>query len=338
MTDDMAASTLRKCPVAHKSTPEQRGVVAPATPRKCPVAHRTTPPPTYEEMEKDFTTQGKPSSLECPFARMTKAGSSDIADSIDPITAEFHADTLSAQSLDAARSCGKCPIRFLDKHSPEEVAQYFENHKHELPRSHEICVKRYQQNETSIRQLDAKYGNIVSMIQGLGNKHKQYLPSEEQAALDGSDQKSTAAVENWAKNVKGDTNTADGADDEVEDEPRLSQFEKPLREIRVGESPTRPWGIHVPADRAKASSVASSPKPFAVPSPKTDAPSPQAKPVVSNVTPSAASTRVSASHATSTRSRGRRPNQVIFNGPVFLGYSPEQAAQFLNQIGARHGH
>lgn len=330
MTDDMAASTLRKCPVAHtKSTPGQDGAVPLPTPRKCPVAHRVTPPSTYEEMEKDFTTQGKPSSLECPFAKMTKAHSPGVAESIDPIAAEFHADALSAQSLDAARACGKCPIRFLDKHSPEEVAQYFENHKHELPRSHEVCVKRYQQNETSIRQLDAKYGNIVSMIQGLGNKHKQYLPSEEQAALDGSDQKSTAAVENWAKNVDGDTNIIDGADGEVEDEPRMSHFDKPLRDVRVGESPTRPWGIHVPADRTQA--------PSAAPSTKLDAASPQVKPVAGVISPSVASRRISASHATSTRSRGRRPNQIIFNGPVFLGYSPEQAAQFLNQIGARHG-
>ena len=330
MTDDMAASTLRKCPVAHtKSTPGQDGAVPLPTPRKCPVAHRVTPPSTYEEMEKDFTTQGKPSSLECPFAKMTKAHSPGVAESIDPIAAEFHADALSAQSLDAARACGKCPIRFLDKHSPEEVAQYFENHKHELPRSHEVCVKRYQQNETSIRQLDAKYGNIVSMIQGLGNKHKQYLPSEEQAALDGSDQKSTAAVENWAKNVDGDTNMIDGADGEVEDEPRMSHFDKPLRDVRVGESPARPWGIHVPADRPQAPSAALSTK--------LDAASPEIKPVAGGVSPSVASTRISASHATSTRDRGRRPNQIIFNGPVFLGYSPEQAAQFLNQIGARHG-
>ncbi|KAK5955108.1 hypothetical protein OHC33_003787 [Knufia fluminis] len=337
---NMAGVTARKCPVAHNIKPAEDGTVSVSTPRKCPVAHKSTPPPTYQEMEKDFTTQGKPSSLECPFAKMTKTGGiSDIAESIDPIAAEFHADTLSAQSLDAARGCGKCPIRFLDKHSPEEVAQYFENHKHELPRSHEICVKRYQQNENSIRQLDAKYGNIVSMIQGLGNKHKQYLPEGEQAALSGSDRKSTAAVEKWAENVDGSSSMVDevALDGEAEREPRASHFDKPLRDVRVGESPTRPWGIHVPADRSKAPSAASLPRRSVVPTAKLDAETSQTKPVVDGVTTGAASTRASASQATSKRSRSRRPNQIIFNGPVFLGYSPEQAAQFLNQIGTRHG-
>ena len=56
---------------------------------------------------------------------------------------------------------GVCPIRFLDQHSPEEVATYFEKHKHELPRSHEVCVRRYQKNEEQIRKLDAKYGSPV---------------------------------------------------------------------------------------------------------------------------------------------------------------------------------
>ncbi len=331
LRDDMAGPPARRCPVALKSAPVDGGNVSVSTPRKCPVAHKPTPPPTYEELERDFTTQGKPSGLECPFAKMTKAGIPDVADSIDPIAAEFHADTLSAQSLDAARACGKCPIRFLDKHSPEEVAQYFENHKHELPRSHEICVKRYQQNENSIKQLDAKYGNIVSMIQGLGNKHKQYLPSEERAAMSGSDQKSTAAVEKWANNVDGETNIVDG---EVEPESRVSHFDKPLRDIRVGESPTRPWGIHVPAGRSKAPSIASSPKRSVIPSMKLDPDTPQTKPAAEGLTPKPASTTVSASHATSRPGRGRRSNQIIFNGPVFLGYSPEQAAQFLNQIGA----
>ena len=340
LRDDMAGlPAARKCPVTHKAAPTEGDAVVVKALRKCPVAHKLAHSPTYEEMEKDFTTQGKPSSLECPFAKMTKAGTPDIANSIDPIAAEFHADTLSAQSLDAARACGKCPIRFLDKHSPEEVAQYFENHKHELPRSHEICVKRYQQNETSIRQLDAKYGNIVSMIQGLGNKHKQYLPDKERAAMSSSDQKSTAAVEKWANNVDGDTDIVDGNDVDGEAEPdsRLSHFEKPLRDIRVGESPTRPWGIHVPADRPNAPSAASSPKPSAVPSVKLDGEKSESKPVVDDCTPDATSTRASASHISSKRSRGRRPNQIIFNGPVFLGYSPEQAAQFLNQIGANHG-
>ena len=39
-------------------------------------------------------------------------------------------------------------------------------------------MRRYQSNEEQIRQLDAKYGNLVSMIQGLGAKHKEMLPEE----------------------------------------------------------------------------------------------------------------------------------------------------------------
>jgi len=60
----------------------------------------------------------------------------------------------------------------MDQHSPEEIAKYFENHKHEIPRSHAICVNRFQRNGESMRQIDEKYGNLVNMIQGLGQKHK----------------------------------------------------------------------------------------------------------------------------------------------------------------------
>ena len=54
--------------------------------------------------------------------------------------------------------------------------QYFEKHKHELPRSHEVCINRFQSNAQSIEELDRKYGDLVSMIQGLGQKHQDYLP------------------------------------------------------------------------------------------------------------------------------------------------------------------
>ncbi|KKF94247.1 hypothetical protein CFO_g3404 [Ceratocystis platani] len=74
-----------------------------------------------------------------------------------------------------------CPIRYLDKHTPEEIAQYVEKHKHQIPRSHEICVRRYQQSDEQVRKLDAKYGNLVSMIEGLSQLHKPMLASEEAA-------------------------------------------------------------------------------------------------------------------------------------------------------------
>lgn len=155
---------------------------------------------------------------------------------------------------------GVCPIRFLDQHSPEEVATYFEKHKHELPRSHEVCVRRYQSNEEQIRELDAKYGNLVSMIQGLGKKHKDYLPNEpdpEAEDFEGEEvfeeAKDNEKVRRWASSVSaqapGDIN--DDHDNEFgeehgQEEERLQHFERPLRDIRVGESPSRPWGISVP--------------------------------------------------------------------------------------------
>lgn len=282
-------------------------------------------------MEKDFTTQGKPSSLECPFAQMTKDGTIDPSGQPDPIAAEFHADSLSARSLDEARACGRCPMRFMDKHSPEEIAEYFEKHKHELPRSHEICVKRYQKNESSIRELDEKYGNIVSMIQGLGNKHKQYLKSEDQEDQSGTDQKSNEAVAKWAKDVDG---SADGEAIDTEDTGRVSRFDKPLPDIRVGESPSRPWGISVPVNRPRAPSAVFSQQDLAHSTDKLNTTSPSSKPAIEQVKPATIRSSQSKSVATTSRSRGSRRTQIVFNGPVFLGYSPEQAAVFLQHLGS----
>jgi hypothetical protein len=158
---------------------------------------------------------------------------------------------------------GVCPIRFLDQHSPEEVATYFENHKHELPRSHEVCVRRYQSNEDQIKELDAKYGNLVSMIQGLGQKHKDYLPedpddAEGEIASVLSDEK----VRKWASSVGAQTPAGDvAAVDQEDEEERKPHFERNLREVRVGESPSRPWGIQVPLQYLEkaASTVSSNP-------------------------------------------------------------------------------
>lgn len=160
-------------------------------------------------------------------------------------------DKLQIESVEG----GVCPIRFLDQHSPEEVATYFEKHKHELPRSHEVCVMRYQSNEEQIKELDAKYGNLVSMIQGLGQRHKEMLPEDivvedEEDDVDGSEKAlSDEKIRKWAKSVSAQ---APDAEVEVEEqtEERLPHFERPVRDIRVGESPSRPWGIHVPAKYA----------------------------------------------------------------------------------------
>lgn len=171
-----------------------------------------------------------------------------------------------------------CPIRFMDKHSPEEIAEYFEEHKHELPRSHEVCVKRFQSNADSIAKLDEKYGNLVAMINGLGKYHKPMMPEnpeaeegEEEEAVD--DPKRDAKIEAWSKAVSHSSEGAEKEEDfasrevdmnEVEAEGRLGHFERPLKEIRVGESPSRPWGVPIPSkylDREDdAQSISSAPK------------------------------------------------------------------------------
>ncbi|KAN0122370.1 hypothetical protein V8E51_000696 [Hyaloscypha variabilis] len=232
-------------------------------------------------LEVDFTTQGKKSSLLCPFAQSPAAQDKMASpnaqhshatlpshsgtqesdrpltpldptphQSADPICAALYAETLSSPPPSVTGSAAKCPIRYLDQHSPEEVAKYFETHKHEIPRSHEICVKRYQRNEADIKKLDAKYGNLVSMIQGLGQKHQPMLPTKEEEESVEVEQVSNERVENWAKAVSVD-GVGQEEDEErfvpEDDEDRESRFDRPLKEIRVGESPSRPWGIHIPA-------------------------------------------------------------------------------------------
>jgi hypothetical protein len=253
-------------------------------------------------LEQDFTVPGTPSRLDCPFAsmerrklsshaasvvsrynpesvrhgrtpsRVTGRASSSARNSIvDPIkevcAMESHKkNKIVPPSVQGSSTDKVCPIRFLDQHSPEEVAAYFELHKHELPRSHEICVKRYQSNEDQIRELDAKYGNIVSMIQGLGQKHVSLLPEnlgdEHQHAERGFDEDERTShekIRQWASTVGTGPNALaeDGVEEKREkqeegnEEERLSRFDRPLKDVRLGESPSRPWGIQVPIDAGK---------------------------------------------------------------------------------------
>jgi hypothetical protein len=296
----------------------------------------------------DFTTPGIKGSLECPFAKM-QHNRPITPTSIDPIAAEFHQDQISIQASDGPPNTSKCPIRFLDQHSPEEVAKYFENHKHEIPRSHEICVKRYQQNEHSIRELDAKYGSLVNMIQGLGVKHKQYLPEKEAGeAEDTGDEEdgntSTQAVEKWAENVSQPAD-AEPEDLALDDEDRLPRFEKPLRPIRVGESPSRPWGISVPVAPDAPSSIPDHRATItSVTAPvHTSSASVPARPfdhggkVGDEVKAETEKTQEQPSNTAAHTSAAAKPAvptlpQIVFNGPVFFGYSPEQATAFLQSM------
>lgn len=301
----------------------------------------------------DFTTPGIQGSLECPFAAMQHK-LPITSNSVDPIAAEFHQEHVSVQASEGAPNPSKCPIRFLDQHSPEEVAKYFENHKHEIPRSHEICVKRYQQNEHSIRELDAKYGNLVNMIQGLGVKHKQYLPEKEAGDAEDFDEEddkpSVQAVEKWADNVSQPVHV-EPEDFALDDEDRVPRFEKPLREVRVGESPSRPWGISIPVapqsprsvalsdDRVRAEPSVMADEATSAPAQKSTTACPfghgskgcdSVKQERNREHPETANTDAAAAVKTSTSPSP----QIAFNGPVFFGYSPEQAIAFLQSMNA----
>ncbi len=180
-----------------------------------------------------------------------------------------------SQPAPANDASAKCPIRYMDQHSPEEIAHYVETHKHQIPRSHELCVRRYQKNEDQIKKLDAKYGNLAGMIKDLGKVHQPMLPSagaeaEAENEVDGA---SNERVENWAHEVSASAavdpdrtqTVAPDDDDDVEDPDRQSHFHRPLKEVRVGESPSRPWGISVPAYDAASSASQENRRPTSPP-------------------------------------------------------------------------
>ena len=218
-------------------------------------------------LEQDFTVEGRKGLLECPFSKkevvaeepngVVPAAVNAAVDptphhSADPICAAMYEETMSAPAPSGENgngSASKCPIRFLDQHSPEEIAQYVEKHKHQIPRSHEVCVRRYQKSQEQIRMLDAKYGNLASMIQSLSHLHQPMLPTAE---LGGVDEASNERVETWAHGVS--VTGAEALEEHEAQEPpenasadeRESHFDRPLKEVRVGESPSRPWGISVP--------------------------------------------------------------------------------------------
>ncbi|KAL8870529.1 MAG: hypothetical protein Q9174_003451 [Haloplaca sp. 1 TL-2023] len=222
-----------------------------------------------------------------------------------------------------ASSASKCPIRYLDQQSPEDIAEYFKNHQHEIPRSHEICVKRYQRNEDQIKQLDHKYGSLVNMIQGLGLKHQPMLHTKDEESMS-QDQASQAKIQAWNQTIGQEQTKVKVEEDAGEDksvEQRQGHFERPLKEIRVGESPSRPWGISVPQGahippsapghhEQTGGDVSNQPE---VPTPAS-APLPGA-----TVLPTRAR---NASHSNSS---------MLFTGPVFIGYPPDQIAQLLQQ-------
>jgi hypothetical protein len=312
-----------------------------------------------EILEHDFTTRnGTHSNLDCPFAKITNGD--PPKETSDPIAAEFHGDgSVGSGTAYAQQNPNKCPIRYLDQHSPEEVAKYFENHKHEIPRSHAICISRYQQNDAKIRQLDAKYGNLRDMIQSLGVQHQQYLPAKDRQehVRRPSSPPVAVAVEQWAGNVSRRSAEADaapivaqtgenGAEDEDQGE-RVHNFERPLREIRLGESPSRPWGIAVPLAQETAASAVPSDKgiePLSLDgldadhTPTAEKQKAEEKPAARCPFDPDASKKAlpngvchggdTAAGEAQTIEPSSSP-QMIFHGPVFFGYSPEQVKALM---------
>ena len=341
--------------------------------------------------EQDFTTQGSKGDLGCPFASRTaleetldlRSRSSNGArqfrpDSLPtppdlkdlllqyPVTAEYQAADVVSPPASAQGTASKCPIRLLDKHSPEEVAQYFQSHKHEIPRSHEVCVKRYQTNEESIRQLDAKYGSLVNMIQGLGVKHQPMLEPTDHELDIMQDQRSKEKVERWATNYTESAEAGTNQDNspDIISDTRSGHFDRPLEDIRVGESPSRPWGVHVPSAKGLALSSTSGEEidivpvtsalsdqvprsthselptvyPFGqraveaestvnVPEPsvKFDGRSPETTSRNDPIEPNISAGKPIPSSSPSSPSS---PSFVL-NGPIFIGYTAEQAAALL---------
>ncbi|KAF4123553.1 hypothetical protein GMORB2_6254 [Geosmithia morbida] len=224
-------------------------------------------------LEQDFTIEGKKGNLQCPFSRRQSPDRSGEEpeeeaddqpgpmphDIDDPICAAMYEESAALSHAAKSNTASKCPIRYMDKHSPEEIAHYVETHKHELPRSHEVCLRRYN-NEEQVKQLDSKYGNIVSMVEGLGQLHQSMLRESgeqlEPTRYVEGDKASNERVQKWATTVTASAasdleeaveNTAAPEPDEDDDDAaRQGRFDRPLKEVRVGESPSRPWGISVP--------------------------------------------------------------------------------------------
>ncbi|KZF24817.1 hypothetical protein L228DRAFT_243543 [Xylona heveae TC161] len=349
-------SSIPKCPVSGISSATNPHVAKPGEAKALGEGRTQCP---FASMQKQMmSSQASTSELQKPQLHSSPANDKDesVVDAKDPIAVEALQHEHISQPHSSAGSASRCPIRFLSQHSPEEVAQYFETHKHELPRSHEICVKRYQTNEQSIRELDAKYGNLVSMIQGLGMKHQPLLPRSPANELNADKSDSDVMVQKWAKTVASSLENDEPAKvdgPEAGEEQRESHFDRPMKEIRVGESPSRPWGIAVPAasslSTGRSFQTHSSPAKSATSSKlklHKRAPSDRKQPSslcqdnVSADRPDSPDTPQTKKCDSKPRVSSRRPakkgsrsmsKNMIFTGPVFFGYSEDQAIRILQQ-------
>ena len=171
------------------------------------------------------------------------------------------------------------------------------------------------------------------MIQGLGLKHQALLPHKDEEAEDevGTVEKEAGTrpgggskVEDWVRGVRTRPEECDTVEFDATDirSEREGHFDRPLKEIRVGESPSRPWGISVPIKAATQEDSTPS-----------DRVRPESKPKSIRAEPSSFDLR----NIEGANIGSAKPStaNVVFNGPVFIGYPPEQAAAFLKQFGAQ---
>ncbi|KAI1808297.1 hypothetical protein F4811DRAFT_290791 [Daldinia bambusicola] len=340
-------------------------------------------------LEQDFTVPGKKSNLDCPFSQRSGEEKQNgepsnlpgkaTHDIEDPICATM------SEHPSSQPAASKCPIRYMDQHSPEEIAHYLETHKHELPRSHEVCVRRYQKNEEHIRKLDAKYGNLASMVEGLSRIHQPMLPERDTRPQSEVERTSDDRVVSWAQTVSAtaaddpEHTPLEHHEDDLDDLDRQSRFDRPLKEVRVGESPSRPWGISVPVfdspPGAEGLGRPESPPPAPVQIPSSLPP--QVTPAKTGKCPfdhtkladmmngsppkredknsvrfgdirSSSQTSIPARGPPFTASDprqptfinpaeldGRKPNdkpQMLFTGPVFIGYPIEDAIRLMQSL------
>lgn len=201
------------------------------------------------------------------------------------------------------------------------------------------------------------------MIQGLGQKHQPMLPEvpdDEAVIEDGAEEpNSKDKVQNWATAVSVSLHDEVEEANEVaiEDEDRESHFDRHLKDVRVGESPTRPWGIPVPVRYETKSGIsAANSDPTASPletpqlqeakqppkakcpfdhqntqpsaeAPKEQEPAPEPPTQQQQQPPQPSATQPHATQALP------KPAQMVFTGPVFIGFGMDQALALLQQSG-----
>jgi hypothetical protein len=199
------------------------------------------------------------------------------------------------------------------------------------------------------------------------------LPTKEEEEAMELERTSNERVENWAQAVSVDGVEHEDMAEPGAEEDRESRFDRPLKEIRVGESPSRPWGISVPIFDPPEGQRPVSPPPAPVSAgrepittetcpfshgqqpavaEKLAVPQNQHKPAgkcphagmaVENVVAQEPSPRVRPhtqptiqtqpafiQHPEAPKMNSSVP-QMIFTGPVFIGYPMEQAMTFMHQ-------